>query len=214
MINTLMNKKDAFKTILRDRRIDFVFEDSLVFAVSRYVENEVQAKKQIDKIRTENPNYSLSYVLLLDKEKKPFTCDGKEPKHTSSKFMLDEMKKSGITNVLICVLRKFGEIRLSVVELESVYKNATTKILETSGTTIKQLSTIISFQLDYTDAHTLEDIVEGGEVQNIKILETDFMEEVYFELAVANSGYKQTMKELEDKLGKSIKAKILETRFE
>ena len=74
--------------------------------------------------------------------------DDREPSGTAGRPVLEVLKGSGITNIIVLVVRYFGGTKLGTGGLVKAYTEAAQKVLESLP--VEELITKISFKLDLT----------------------------------------------------------------
>ncbi len=96
-------------------------------------------------------------------------CDDGEPQGTAGKPMLDCIKKQGITNVLVAVVRYFGGIKLGAGGLVRAYSNATSGVLQRSGTEVKVMCKKVSFAVDISKIKLANKLKNCSQIKNFAI---------------------------------------------
>ena len=121
------------------KSIDGIYEDELVINKSKFlafaypITSEEMAKEYLMNLRREYSDathvcsaYSLSTPRLEKAD------DDGEPSGTAGKPLLELIKKKGIENVLLVVVRYFGGIKLGAGGLVRAYTNAGNLVLDKS----------------------------------------------------------------------------------
>lgn len=117
--------------------IDSIYKDMLVVNKSKFysfvypVTTEEQAKEYISKLRGEFADAThVCTAYLLSSPKVERANDDGEPSGTAGKPMLELLKKKGMDNVLLAVVRYFGGIKLGAGGLVRAYTNAGNLVLD------------------------------------------------------------------------------------
>jgi uncharacterized YigZ family protein len=99
------------------------------------VHSEKQAKQIIQNLWEEHPQAThicFAYQLTIHEILERSSDDG-EPSGTAGKPILNQIKSSNLTEVLVAVIRYYGGTKLGVSGLIDAYKNAAKLALEESG---------------------------------------------------------------------------------
>ncbi len=149
MINTIEENKEAKIEVKKSQFISNMF----------YVENEDEAKKYIDEIKSKYHDAKhVCYAYVIDEiteegnsSKLEKSSDNGEPSGTAGAPMLDILKKSNLSNVLVTVTRYFGGVLLGTGGLVRAYSDATLKCLEECNIIKKEIGKEIKIVIDYSD---------------------------------------------------------------
>jgi uncharacterized YigZ family protein len=123
--------EDSFKTIASTFEGLYKEKGSKFFAFAFPVKDEKQVKEHIDslkKIHFDARHHCYAYILGADKSKTRANDDG-EPAHTAGTPILNQIRSSGLTNILVVVVRYFGGTKLGVPGLINAYKLAACEVL-------------------------------------------------------------------------------------
>ena len=149
MINTIEENKEAKIEVKKSQFISNIF----------YVENEEEAKKYIDEIKAKYHDAKhVCYAYVIDEitdegnsSKLEKSSDNGEPSGTAGAPMLDILKKSNLSNVLVTVTRYFGGILLGTGGLVRAYSDATLECLKECNIIKKEIGKEIKIVIDYSD---------------------------------------------------------------
>lgn len=117
--------------------IDGIYEDLLVINKSKFyafvypITSEEEAKEYINSLEerfADATHVCTAYLLSSPKVEK--ANDDGEPSGTAGKPMLELLKKKGLDNVLLAVVRYFGGIKLGAGGLVRAYTNAGNLVLD------------------------------------------------------------------------------------
>jgi len=119
------------------KSIDGIYEDLFIINKSKFfafaypITNEDEAKKYISDLNEKYADAThVCTAYLLSSPKVERANDDGEPSGTAGKPMLELLKKRGIENVLIAVVRYFGGVKLGAGGLVRAYTNASNLVLD------------------------------------------------------------------------------------
>lgn len=154
---------------------------SRFISIGKYVSSAEEAKEIVKTTRKEYADSShVVHAFLSGPGADIFGfSDDREPSGTAGRPVLEVLKGSGITNIIVLVVRYFGGTKLGTGGLVKAYTEAAQKALESLP--VEELVTKISFKLDIT--YDLYD-------QIIKILKrhSSELEEPVFDTQIHISG--------------------------
>lgn len=131
------------KTIEKNKKTLIEIKKSKFYSYCFYVENVEQIKEQLENIKKEHKKAShicYAYVLACPNLEK--AVDDGEPKGTAGLPILNVIKKQGLADVLIIVVRYFGGTKLGAGGLLRAYSG--------SAQTTLALCTIVSQKKNHT----------------------------------------------------------------
>lgn len=114
---------ETYKTVLEESESILIEKKSKFIANIFHVENEVEAKNIITKIRKkyyDAKHHVYAYRIYDGNVIEKFSDDG-EPAQTAGKPIIDLLKQKELYNVLIVVTRYFGGILLGTGGLTRAY---------------------------------------------------------------------------------------------
>lgn len=164
------------------KSIDNVYEDLIVINKSKFfsfaypVFSESEAKEYLDKL---NRKYSdathICYAYSISSPRLEKADDNGEPSGTAGKPLLELIKKKGLENVLLVVVRYFGGIKLGAGGLVRAYTNSGNVVLEKAN--VVQIVNLDKLEIE-------GDIAIGAKISNLilslggTILETKYSDKV------------------------------------
>lgn len=122
---------DSFQTIATNYEGLYKEKGSKFHAFTFPVQDEKMVKMYVDelkKIHFDARHHCYAYILGADKSKTRANDDG-EPAHTAGTPILNQIRSSGLTNILVVVVRYFGGTKLGVPGLIAAYKLAAADVL-------------------------------------------------------------------------------------
>lgn len=119
------------------KSIDCVYEDLLVINKSKFyafaypVTSEEEIRCALDKLRKKYSDAThICYAYSLSNPRLEKADDNGEPSGTAGRPILELIKKRGLENVLIAVVRYFGGIKLGAGGLVRAYTNASNLVVD------------------------------------------------------------------------------------
>ncbi len=121
---------------------------SKFIAIAEKVSSDSEAHEKIIKTRSDYPDAShVVYAFIIGKQGDIFgMSDDREPRGTAGRPALEVLKGSGITDIIVMVVRYFGGTKLGTGGLVKAYTEAVQnvlKILETEELVSKKKFTVI-----------------------------------------------------------------------
>jgi uncharacterized YigZ family protein len=114
------------------------------------VENESEVKGTIEKVRAQHPKCNhvvYAYSLRQGGGRVFGMSDDGEPKGTAGKPALNVLRHSGLTNVLVTIVRYFGGVKLGKGGLVKAYTESVKRVLENLPS--KNATVDVKMQLDF-----------------------------------------------------------------
>lgn len=171
------------KTILENFFFQIEIEKSKFLGYAIAINNEEDAKNEINRIRKEHPkatHHCYAYVL---KDKQKSNDDG-EPAGTAGIPVLEIIKQFDLENVLIVVVRYFGGIKLGAGGLVRAYARSAKEVLLVSK--VHEIKTLPTYNLifDYNYISSMENFIAKNQ---LKILEKEYELKVTYTLLLETS---------------------------
>lgn len=171
------------KTILENFFFQIEIEKSKFLGYAIAINNEEDAKNEINRIRKEHPkatHHCYAYVL---KDKQKSNDDG-EPAGTAGIPILEIIKQFDLENVLIVVVRYFGGIKLGAGGLVRAYARSAKEVLLVSK--VHEIKTLPTYNLifDYNYISSMENFIAKNQ---LKILEKEYELKVTYTLLLETS---------------------------
>ncbi|MFA5570194.1 MAG: IMPACT family protein [Sphaerochaetaceae bacterium] len=111
---------------------EIIVKKSRFIAIAEPVENVQEMKQRIIQMRNEHPQAAhVVHAAIFGRQGTEFSySDDHEPKNTAGRPMLEVLKGSQLTNILVMVIRYFGGTLLGTGGLVKAYSEATKAVLE------------------------------------------------------------------------------------
>ena len=174
-----MSKK--IKRISEPSKIEFIEKRSEFIGFSTYVENEEKALEIIKQKKKEYQDATHNvYAYVIGENIARYSDDG-EPQGTAGMPVLNAIRMSGISDVLVVVTRYFGGILLGAGGLVRAYSQAASMSLNQAKTVVYEDYVVYELICGYSDYGKIN--IELGAIDAI-IVSCDFSDEVKFVFAV------------------------------
>ncbi|MEY3416594.1 MAG: hypothetical protein RL711_494 [Bacteroidota bacterium] len=124
--------EDSFNTIANTFEGLYKEKGSKFFAYAFPVQHENMVKTHVEALKKKHfdaRHHCYAYIIGADKSKTRANDDG-EPAHTAGTPILNQIRSSGLSNILIVVVRYFGGTKLGVPGLIAAYKLASAAVLK------------------------------------------------------------------------------------
>lgn len=123
---------DSFLTIANPTEGIYKEKGSKFLSFVFPVNSEADVKRHVEELKKNHfdaRHHCYAYILGADKSKTRANDDG-EPAHTAGTPIINQIKSTGLTNILVVVVRYFGGTKLGVPGLISAYKQASADALQ------------------------------------------------------------------------------------
>lgn len=178
---------------------DGIYEEkrSKFIAKATHIESENEAKEIL--LKTKKEYYDArhncyAYVLGEDKKKQKFFDDG-EPSGTAGAPIIEAIKKSDLTDILITVTRYFGGIKLGAAGLTRAYNKAANIAVENAKIVKMETFFNVSLTIDYNLLSSVEYYLRK---ENITIKTSDYNEKVNMNILVLTEKIEKVKKDIID----------------
>jgi len=167
----------------RETKAETSVKHSKFLAFCSRVENEEQAETFVKSIkkRFADATHAPYAYLLGDRADKSRASDDGEPSGTSGVPILETIKKSGVTNAAVVVVRYFGGIKLGTGGLARAYADAAEGAIKAAGKVAFEMCVLYRIPCSYGDLASVSNQVFsfGGSLQN-----TDYGDNVTIQAAI------------------------------
>ena len=174
--------KPIENTLLKEKGSKFI---GFAFPVN----NEVELKKALDKIKSEHPkatHHCYAFRLGINGENYRANDDG-EPNGSAGLPIYNQLLAHEITNTLVIVVRYYGGTKLGVAGLVKAYKESAKMTLEESEIITKELETEIEIQFNFNQQNTIFTILSKFDA---KIINFDAQENCVIQASIKTSQQK------------------------
>lgn len=140
-----------YKTILKNSSFEFEEKKSVFIGYAKHVETEEEAREFIDEIRSKHScarHNVYGYILGKDRLTQRYTDDG-EPQGTAGIPIIEVIKKSMLTDIVIVVTRYFGGTLLGVGGLTRAYVKGATGAISNATIVERVIGNQIKLEVNY-----------------------------------------------------------------
>ena len=140
-------------TLLERAEAEIEVKRSRFIAIAIPTDSMDKVKAAVDRVRAEHPtaNHVVHASVIGSSGTMYSSSDDREPKNTAGRPALEVLKGSGITNILVCIVRYFGGTLLGTGGLVKAYGDAVKAVLPLLETEEliekKRVNLILSYDL-------------------------------------------------------------------
>ena len=132
------------KVLKEERSTELIVKKSRFIAIARTCNDPADVKRIVDQTRAQYPD--ATHVVHAAVMGSQFSySDDHEPKNTAGRPALEVLKGSGITNIIVLIIRYFGGTLLGTGGLVKAYGDSTKMVLD--GIATEELVEKVSFSL-------------------------------------------------------------------
>ena len=194
-----------------DGNIEFIEKKSVFIGFSTTVKNEEEALAIIKQKKKEYQDATHNVYAYVIGDTIARYSDDNEPQGTAGMPVLNAIKMSGITDVLVVITRYFGGILLGAGGLVRAYSTAASMALENGGTKIYEEYVVYSVKISYADYGKMSTELSSYDAI---IDSTDFTEEVLINFAVKKDFEEDFEKRITDLFNGRISLNCKKTRID
>ena len=191
--------------------IEFTEKKSLFIGFSTIVKNEDEALEIIKKKKKEYADATHNVYAYMIGDSVARYSDDNEPQGTAGMPVLNSIRMSGITDVLVVVTRYFGGILLGAGGLVRAYSTAASMALEAGGEAVFENYSVMNIRCSYSDYGKMSTEIAQWDaiVDNIS-----FEDEVVIDFAVKEDVANNFLSRITDMFSGRIVPKIKEIRVD
>ncbi|KAA9341041.1 YigZ family protein [Adhaeribacter soli] len=183
---------DTYQTLVAPAEGLYKEKGSKFIALAYPVRNEEEIKETLAQVRkTYFDARHHCYAYLLGAAKKVYRAnDDGEPNHSAGDPILGQIRSSGLSNVLVIVVRYFGGTKLGVGGLIHAYKTATADALASAPVIEKHETSVIKLEFEYAQ---MNDVMSLVKELNLAVLNQKFELACEMELEIRNQMLEQAL---------------------
>ena len=132
------------KVLKEEKQAELVVKKSRFISIARMCNSPADVKRIVDETRTQYPDATHVVHAAVMGNQFSFS-DDHEPKNTAGRPALEVLKGSGITNIIVLIIRYFGGTLLGTGGLVKAYGDSTKLVLD--GIKTEELVEKSSFSL-------------------------------------------------------------------
>lgn len=154
------------KVLLERAESEIIVKKSRFIAIALKAESLEKVKDIVKVTRAEHPKANhVVHAAVIGKNGTLYSSsDDKEPKNTAGRPALEVLKGSGITNIIVCIIRYFGGTLLGTGGLVKAYGDAVKSVLEKVKTEEMKDKETISLRFSYEYYTLLKRLFEKNSV--------------------------------------------------
>lgn len=154
---------------------EVIIKKSRFLGIAANVDSEEEARELLNAIRKEH--YSARHVCYAysigdNNPSLKFSDDG-EPGGTAGRPILDVVTNSGVSNIIIIVVRYFGGVLLGTGGLVRAYTESAQEAVKAAGKTTVWVTETFDITLDYGDFERVKSLIEKIEGASLEVAYTD-----------------------------------------
>ena len=199
------------KRLRESAQIEFVEKKSLFIGFSTIVKNEEEALNIIKSKKKEYADATHNVYAYMIGESIARYSDDNEPQGTAGMPVLNSIRMSGITDVLVVVTRYFGGILLGAGGLVRAYSTAASMALEAGGEAVFENYVVMEIKCSYSDYGKINTELSAFDVI---VDATRFEDEVTVEFAVKEDLEANLLKRITDAFAGRIFPKTVGKRID
>lgn len=159
-----------YKTIKGESTAEYKDKGSRFMAYATEVSGETEAERYIKKIAAMHHkarHVCFAYITGVKPVLERYS-DANEPSHTAGQPILNQIRKAGLVNVIIVVIRYFGGVLLGKGGLIRAYGSVAESAVQNAVIIEKDEMSLMEVEVGYNDFHLFMDSVKRFEIQIIK----------------------------------------------
>lgn len=149
------------KILKQERKTELVVKKSRFISIARVCNSPADVKRIVDETRAQYPDATHVVHAAVMGNQFSFS-DDHEPKNTAGRPVLEVLKGSGITNIIVLIIRYFGGTLLGTGGLVKAYGDSTKLVLDGIATEElvekKSFTLAISYDLYESTKRILSDV--------------------------------------------------------
>jgi uncharacterized YigZ family protein len=154
---------------------EVIIKKSRFLGIAANVDSEEEARELLNAIRKEH--YSARHVCYAysigdNNPSLKFSDDG-EPGGTAGRPILDVVTNSGVSNIIIIVVRYFGGVLLGTGGLVRAYTESAQEAVKAAEKTTVWVAETFDITLDYGDFERVKSLIEKIEGASLEVAYTD-----------------------------------------
>ena len=155
------------KVLKEERKAELIVKKSRFIAIARTCSDPAEVKKIVDETRAQYPD--ATHVVHAAVMGNQFSySDDHEPKNTAGRPALEVLKGSGITNIIVLIIRYFGGTLLGTGGLVKAYGDSTKLVLDGIQTEELVEKTPFSMTIGYEMYESTKRILASVNADSVK----------------------------------------------
>ena len=198
--------------ITRTGSSEVIIKKSRFLGTAAYVDNEEEARNMVAEVRKQHydaRHVCYAYSIGDENPSLKFSDDG-EPGGTAGKPILSVIQGSGISNVIIIVVRYFGGVLLGTGGLVRAYSQAAAEAVEAAEKKTICMSCLYDVTLEYGDFDKVKYLLDMNDKVSYEVNYTD---KVIVSFSVPEESAEELIKQISEKTAGRSTAKWIETKM-
>lgn len=198
--------------IIRTGSSEVIIKKSRFLGTAAYVDNEEDARNMVAEVRKQHyeaRHVCYAYSIGDENPSLKFSDDG-EPGGTAGKPILSVIQGSGISNVIIIVVRYFGGVLLGTGGLVRAYSQAAAEAVEAAEKKTICMSCLYDVTLEYGDFDKVKYLLD---MNNKVSYEVNYTDKVIVSFSVPEESAEELIKQISEKTAGRSAAKWIETKM-
>lgn len=185
-----------FTSVAKEFRHEYIVEKSRFITTVSPCTTETEAQEFIARINKEfwDARHNCTAFAIGPKQEQQRSSDNGEPSGTAGKPMLEVLKKTGITNVVVVVTRYFGGIKLGTGGLIRAYSHSVAETLRLAPKELHTTRAQLQVTIDYPLYGAIERYLQDQQFHYDAL----FNEHVTLTILVPPDDMERAQKELQD----------------
>lgn len=156
---------DTYRTIEADAKAQFTEQRSRFISFAWHVTDTDQVKERVAALQKEYYDARhVCYAYMLGPQRLEWRAnDNGEPSGTAGKPILGQINSSELTDILICVVRYFGGVKLGTSGLIDAYRQAARMAIDASTVVTKFVESRVEVLFTYALMNELMRVVKDME---------------------------------------------------
>lgn len=161
---------DTYQTIDGESKAQFTEQRSRFISFAWHVTDTEQVREHVAALQKEYYDARhVCYAYMLGPERLDWRAnDNGEPSGTAGKPILGQINSAGLTDILICVVRYFGGVKLGTSGLIEAYREAAREAIDAAEIVTKYVESRIEVLFTYAMMNDLMRIVKDMEPRVIE----------------------------------------------
>ncbi len=203
--------KTEYRTVLKEVAAELVEKRSRFIATVKPVRTEEEALEALENIKKEywDARHNVYAYVIEENNIQRYSDDG-EPAGTAGLPVLEIIKKEGLSNLIVVVTRYFGGILLGTGGLVRAYSQSAKMGIEAAVPAKMVLCRDVKIFCDYSLLGKVQSEILG---RNLKILDTEYGENVTVNCFVPEVETEKFCEDMTDKTNGKIKIELGETGY-
>lgn len=155
------------KVLKEERKAELIVKKSRFIAIARTCSDPAEVKKIVDETRAQYPDATHVVHAAVMGNQFSFS-DDHEPKNTAGRPALEVLKGSGITNIIVLIIRYFGGTLLGTGGLVKAYGDSTKLVLDGIQTEELVEKTPFSMTIGYEMYESTKRILASVNADSVK----------------------------------------------